>query len=69
MAESPTTVPEVTGVDAYRIEQFEEMGFTTKEAQKLAGARDEVGFPVYPGKVKKMIAAGCGHVLAIEIFT
>jgi hypothetical protein len=63
-----TEDPEVTEQYAYRVERFEELGFTTKEAKQLADAKDGI-LPVWPGRVKKMLDAGCGHRTAVRIFT
>jgi hypothetical protein len=66
---TPVTEPAVTSEYAYRVEQFEGMGFTTGEAKKLADAKDEKDVPIYPPKVKAAIDAGCKHVTAVQIFT
>lgn len=65
----------VDTIEAYRIERFESMGFTTVEAQRLAKARDKsvktvdkLGMPIWPGRVQKLLEAGCGHVMAVRIF-
>lgn len=68
MAQSPTIEPEVTETYAYRVERFEELGFTLKEARALAAARDGVQL-LWPGRVKKMLDNGCKHVVAVRIFT
>jgi hypothetical protein len=54
---------------AYRVERYDEMRFTPKEAEALADAKDHVGFPVDWHKVKKAVEGGCGHKLALRIFT
>jgi hypothetical protein len=54
---------------AYRVSRYDEMRFTGKEAQALADATDHTGFPVDWHKVKKAVDGGCGHKLAIRIFT
>lgn len=64
---STATEPDVTESYAYRVQRFEELGFTLKEAKALADARDGIA-PVWPGRVKKMLDAGCNHVTAVRIF-
>lgn len=53
----------------YRAERFEDMGFTPKEALRLAEMTDSKGFPIDWHSVKKAIDAGCGHVKALWIFS
>jgi hypothetical protein len=53
----------------YRTERFEEMGFTSKEAERLADMTDSKGIPVDWHGVKKALDAGCGHVKALWIFS
>lgn len=59
---------EITEDYTYRVEQYEEMGFTLEEATKLAEAKDEMGFTVWPGYVKQAIAKGCTHPMALRIW-
>ncbi len=54
---------------AYRREQFDELGFTKKESQELALAKDSKGVYVRAPAVKKSLEAGLGHKAAINLFT
>jgi len=56
-------------IHEYRVERFEDMGFTPKEAVRLANMTDSKGFPIDWHSVKKAIDAGCGHVKALWIFS
>lgn len=53
----------------YRKERYEEMKFTSREAELLADAKGGDGFPLYWGIVKTAVENGCGHKMAIKIFT
>jgi hypothetical protein len=64
-----TPEPEITEIYSYRVERFEELGFTLKEAKQLAAAKDSKGVPVWPGYVKQAIDAGTTHVTAVRVFT
>jgi hypothetical protein len=61
--------PERSSVRAYRIEQYEEMGFTKKESEQLADAKQADKFDLDYRKVKRAIEAGCGHKKAVYLFT
>jgi hypothetical protein len=64
----------------YRHEAFEAMGFTSKEADRLAAATETTVLvgrdgitrryesPLAIAKVRAAIDAGCGHVQAVRIF-
>ncbi len=68
-------------VDEYRIQMFRELAFTELEATKLAQATDRsrikdrsgkekvYELPLHPSKVRKALEKGCGHKLAVHIFT
>jgi hypothetical protein len=56
-------------VTEYRVEQFEDMGFTHLEAAKLADAKDAKGILVRPDAVQTVLDQGCHPRLALRIFT
>lgn len=58
--------PDVT---EYRVEQFEDMGFTHRESGKLANAKDSDGILVRPDRVQKVLDQGCHPRLVLRIFT
>lgn len=66
MAQNQTTEEKLR---SFRIEQYEEMRFTSKEAESLADAKGDKGFPLDYKKVRKALADGCSHKMAVRIFT
>jgi hypothetical protein len=50
-----------------RIEQFSDMGFTLKESELLAVARDAEGNYFHVLRVQKMLDNGCTHWSAVRI--
>lgn len=66
MAQNVTETDELV---EYRIELFEELKFTNREARQLAEARNDDGTYLRPEKVKEALDGGCKHVQAIRIFT
>lgn len=53
----------------YRIERFEELRFTRKEAEVLADSKDSKGFAISWHAVRRALNAGCGHRKAAWIFS
>jgi hypothetical protein len=53
----------------YRIERYEELGFSHLESEKLADALGPKGFALDWHKVQKSMAGGCTHRQAIKIYT
>jgi hypothetical protein len=53
----------------YRIDRYEEIGFTLKESESLADATGHKGFPLNWHSVKKSVDGGCSHRLALKIYT
>ena len=52
----------------YRIELFSELGFTIKEAERLASARDADGFLVRPDWVQRnLLDKKVGHKRAVDL--
>jgi hypothetical protein len=65
---------EVEAVDdkvrEWRIKGFVDLDFTLPQAEKLADAKDELGFPVYDRDVAKLLArVGGDHALAFDLLT
>jgi hypothetical protein len=53
----------------HRFEQYLRMGYNEHQAQALANATwGSPPFPLYWGKVKKALDAGCDPVLAFDVF-
>ena len=52
----------------FRVERFEEIGFTHKEASELADSKDDLGFDLGHRKVKRALDKGCSHKMAMRIF-
>jgi len=65
MAQNQTTEQKLR---EYRIEQYEEMRFTPKEAARLADSKGDDGFALNYRKVKSALKNGCSHIQAIRIF-
>jgi hypothetical protein len=65
MATSSTTEQKLRD---YRLERYEEMRFTHREATVLANSLGDDGFALDYRKVKKALNAGCGHRTAVRIF-
>lgn len=53
----------------YLLERYEEMRFTTKEAEQLVDAEDHEGKRIDWRNVKDAVDKGCGHKTAVRIFT
>jgi hypothetical protein len=53
---------------AFRIERYEDLRFTLREAETLADAKGDDGTALDWHRVKKMIDQGCSHRLAVRIF-
>ena len=62
-----------------RVERFEDLGFTTKEAEDLADAKyleivktkkgeQRTEIPLHPSKVQKVLDQGCSPRQAVRIF-
>jgi hypothetical protein len=66
MTQNATQTDEV--VD-YRIDLFEELKFTNREARLLAAAKNDDGTFVRPERVQEALDKGCKHVQAVRIFT
>lgn len=64
-----TEPPNRASVRDYRIERYEEMGFTCKEAGQLADAKQADGFDLDYRRVQRAINGGCGHKRAVYLFT
>jgi hypothetical protein len=56
-------------LEEYREERYEELGFTPKEARRLAKAKDEKGYPLNWRVVRKARNAGCTPEQALKIWT
>lgn len=69
MGSMSTVIQTKESIREYRIERFEDMGFTGKEAERMADMTDSKGFPIDWHSVKRAIDAGCGHVKAMWIFS
>lgn len=52
----------------YRIERFEELRFTRKEAERLADSKEASGFDLNHRTVKRALDKGCSHKTAMKIF-
>lgn len=65
----PETTSVVDKVREYRIERFEDLRFTRKEAEELADSKDSKGFAVSWHAVRRALEAGCGHRRAAWIFS
>jgi hypothetical protein len=62
---------ELTELEEWRKERFEEMEFTSTESEKLATVRDEHqpgGYAADVHRVQKMLGQGCGHRRILNIF-
>ncbi len=66
MAQNQTTEEKLR---EFRIEQYLDMRFTSKEAAALADATQNNGFPLDYKRVRKAILDGCTHKMAVQIFT
>jgi hypothetical protein len=53
----------------FRVEHYRDMRFSSKEAELLADAKGDDGFPLNYRKVKAALEKGCTHKLAVKIFT
>lgn len=60
---------DITGerVHAHRMEVFQGMGFTEAQSQRLTTAQGDDGWPLDTHRVKKILAMGCTHRLALKI--
>lgn len=54
---------------AFKVEQYLDMRFTQKEAEALARATQQNGFSLDYKRVRKVLAEGCSHKLAVQIFS
>lgn len=64
-------IAELTDLEQWRKERFEEMNFTSTEATRLATVRDETqpgGYAADVHRVAKMLEQGCGHKRVLYIF-
>ena len=64
----PEVSEETQTVEQYRTENFEEMGFTSKEARSLAKGKDDRGVPIRYDTVQNALDAGCTPRAAVRIF-
>jgi hypothetical protein len=69
-----TTATDKSDLEQHRIATFEELGFSKKNAEKLANAKHRTSvagknydFPLNWHYVKKMLDNGCDHKLALKI--
>lgn len=69
-----TTTTDKKDLQDHRVESFEMLGFSKKDAKALADTRymTYIGnkgydFPLSWHKVKKMLDGGCSHELALKI--
>lgn len=67
--DEPTNRQTDAELRAYRIERYEELRFTPKEAAQLADAKDHLGYALDWHRVKTVIDQGCGHKMAVAIFS
>jgi hypothetical protein len=52
----------------HRVERFVALGFSELSAERLATARDALGFPLYHGDIATALQAGCTHEQAVGIY-
>lgn len=61
-------LPDPSPAHANRVDRYLDMGFSEVDAQQMACAKDARGFYLYHADVRRQLAAGLTHELAVQIY-